>query len=242
MENRPYNPDVAVVVATLNEEVGVGPTLEEVKNVLPNHRLLVVDGNSVDKTVMIAKDLGADILFQEGKGKGQAMSQGVKQLNGDTRYVVFTDADFTYPAEYIPKMIEVLEHDDEVGMVIGNRFNKEHNFGEPMKNRFYVGNKSLAFAQRVLNGVNLEDPLSGLRVVRSEILKGWKPRSKGFDIEAELNHLIKRRGYQTSEIPIEYRKRLGTKKLKGRDAVSIFKRILFESPSFYLGPLVDLLR
>jgi len=204
MENRADKFDVAVVVATLNEEVGVGPTLEEVKKVLDNPYVLVVDGNSVDETVRIAKDLGSDVLFQEGKGKGQAMSQGVRQLNGDTRYVVFTDADFTYPAEYIPKMIEVLENDDEIGMVIGNRFDKEHNFEEPMKKTFYIGNKFLAFAQRILNGVNLHDPLSGLRVVRSEILKDWKPRSKGFDIEAELNHHIKRRGYQTFEIPIGY--------------------------------------
>jgi len=240
MEKRADNLDVAVVVATLNEELGVGPTLEEVKKVLVDPYMLVVDGNSVDKTVRIAKDLGSDILFQEGKGR--AMSQGVRQLNGDTRYVVFTDADFTYPAEYIPKMIEVLEHDDKIGMVIGNRFNKEHNFEEPMKRTFYIGNKSLAFASRILNGVNLQDPLSGLRVVRSEILKDWKPRSKGFDIEAELNHHIKRRGYKTLEIPIGYRKRLGEKKLKGRQAFTIFKRILFESPSHYFSPLVDLTR
>jgi glycosyltransferase involved in cell wall biosynthesis len=117
MENRVDNLDVAVVVATLNEEVGVGPTLREVKKVLDDPYVLVVDGNSVDKTVRIAKDLGSNVLFQEGKGKGRAMSQGVRQLDGDTRYVVFTDADFTYPAEYIPKMIDVLEHDDKIGMV-----------------------------------------------------------------------------------------------------------------------------
>ena len=45
----------------------------------------------------------------------------------------------------------------------------------------------LAIAQTVMNGVKLEDPLSGLRVVRSEILDGWKPKSKGFDVEAEMN-------------------------------------------------------
>jgi hypothetical protein len=61
---------------------------------------------------------------------------------------------------------------------------------------------SARLAQRILNGVNLKDPLSGLRVVRTGILKGWKPKSKGFDIEAELNHHIKCCGYKTLEIPI----------------------------------------
>jgi dolichol-phosphate mannosyltransferase len=229
MESRANNRDVAVVVATLNEEAGVGPTLEEVNKVMEKPYLLVVDGNSVDMTVMIAKDLGADVVFQDGKGKGQAISQGVKHINSDARYVVFTDADYTYPAEYIPKMIEVLDHDETIGMVIGNRFNGEQKSNNSMKNLFYLGNKGLAFAQRVLNGVSLNDPLSGLRVVRTEVLKGWEPKSKGFDIEAELNFHIKRRGYRTLEIPIDYRKRLGEKKLKGRHAVSIFKRILLES-------------
>jgi hypothetical protein len=65
--------------------------------------------------------------------------------------------------------------------------------------------------------------------VRSEILKGWTPRSKGFDIEVELNHHVERRGYGILEIPIPYRPRLGEKKLKLRHGVTILKRIMLES-------------
>jgi dolichol-phosphate mannosyltransferase len=145
------------------------------------------------------------------------------------RYVVFTDADFTYPAEYVPKMVEILDQDPKVGMVIGNRFNGEHNFDKSATNPFYIGNRLLAFAQYVVNGVKLGDPLSGLRVVRSEILEGWKPKSKGFDVEAEMNALIGREGYKIVEISINYRRRLGEKKLKLRHGLGIMKRILAES-------------
>jgi dolichol-phosphate mannosyltransferase len=141
---------------------------------------------------------------------------------------VFTDADFTYPAEYVPKMVEVLDQNPDVGMVIGNRFNGEHNFNKSATNPFYIGNRLLAFAQRVLNGIKLEDPLSGLRVVKWEILEGWKTKSKGFDIEVELNLLVDRKGRQIVEIPIEYRSRLGEKKLKLRHGFGIFRRILAE--------------
>jgi dolichol-phosphate mannosyltransferase len=220
---------VSVVIAALNEEEGIGPTLEELQKVLNNPYLIVVDGKSVDRTVEISKNMGADVLLQEGKGKGDAMFQGFRRLNSGVRYVVFTDADFTYPAEYVPKMIEVLEHNPEVGMVIGNRFNGEHNFDKSATNPFYIGNKLLAFAQYVVNGVKLGDPLSGLRVVRSEILEGWKPKSKGFDVEAELNALIGREGYKIVEISINYRRRLGEKKLKLRHGLGIMKRILAES-------------
>jgi glycosyltransferase involved in cell wall biosynthesis len=45
------------------------------QNVLHDSKFIVVDGNSVDKTIEIAKNMGADVLLQEGKGKGNAMSQ-----------------------------------------------------------------------------------------------------------------------------------------------------------------------
>jgi dolichol-phosphate hexosyltransferase len=220
---------VSVVIATLNEEEGIGPTINELQQVLTNPYLVVVDGNSVDRTIEIAKNMGADVLLQEGKGKGNAMFQGFRQLSSKVPYVVFTDADFTYPAGFVPKMVEVLEQNPNVGMVIGNRFKGKNNLSKSVTNPFYLGNRLLAFAQTVMNGVKLDDPLSGLRVVRSDVLEGWKPKSKGFDVEAEMNSLVERRGYQIVEIPIDYRNRLGEKKLKLRHGLGIMKRILAES-------------
>jgi len=229
MQKRINSSGTAIVVASFNEEEGIGPTLEEFQKVLNDPYLLVVDGNSVDRTVEIAKNIGADVILQEGEGKGQALSQGITQLNSDVRYVVFTDADFTYPAEYVPKMIEILEHNPSVGMVIGNRFNGEHNFESATSSPFYIGNRLLALAQHLVNGVKLNDPLSGLRVIKREILREWKPKSKGFDVEAEMNYHIERSGYQIIEVPIKYRPRLGKKKLKLRHGLVILRRILAES-------------
>jgi glycosyltransferase involved in cell wall biosynthesis len=220
---------ISVVIAALNEEEGIGPTLEELIKVLDDPQFIVIDGHSTDGTVEIAKKMGAHVLLQEGKGKGNALFQGIKELNSDVRYVVFTDADFTYPAEYVPKMIEVLDGNSDVGMVIGNRFNGEHNFAKSIAHPFYVGNRLLAWAQHVVNGIKLADPLSGLRVVRAEILESWKPKSKGFDVEAEMNYRVERKGYRILEIPIAYRPRLGEKKLKLRHGFGILKRILAES-------------
>lgn len=232
MEGKSTGYSIATVIAALNEAEGIGPTIEELQKHLGDAHLIVVDGRSVDKTVEIAKDKGATVLLQEGKGKGLAIGQGVKQLPPKVRYVVFTDADFTYPAEYVPKMIEVLEQNPKVGMVIGNRFNGEHNFDKSITDQFYVGNRLLAFAQHLVNGVKLQDPLSGLRVVRQEILRSWTPKSKGFDVEAEMNFYVEREGYQIVEIPIAYRSRLGEKKLKLRHGFGILKRILAESLPF----------
>jgi glycosyltransferase involved in cell wall biosynthesis len=216
---------LAVVVAAYNEEEGIVPTLCELKEVLNQPNLLVVDGNSSDKTLELAKDLGADILIQRGKGKGSAISQGLDQLKGDTSYVALIDADYTYPAKHLKEMMYVLNASPEVGMVLGNRFSKKYE-KESDRNQFYVGNRILGFVQRVIHGVKLDDPYTGLRLIRFELLKGWKPKSDGFDIEAELNHHIDRMGYKIVELPIKYRKRLGKKKLGFIHGLKILRRIV----------------
>jgi len=218
---------VLVIVATLNEEEGIGPTLAELRDALEDPRFLVVDGNSMDRTVEIAKEMGSDILFQEGSGKGQAIAQAIRHVDSDVKYVVFIDADYTYPAEYLSEMMRVLEKDPHVGMVCGNRFNAHLDLGK-MHSVLYTGNRMLAFVHNILNGVQMRDPLTGLRVVRWEILRGWKPKSKGFDLEVELNHHVERKGYGIVEIPIHYRSRLGEKKLKIKHGFTILKRILLE--------------
>jgi glycosyltransferase involved in cell wall biosynthesis len=219
---------LTVIVAAYNEEEGIVPTLCELKDVLNKPNLFVVDGNSSDRTLELAKDLGAEVIIQNGKGKGNAISEGLKQLNGDTYYVVFTDADFTYPAKHIKEMISVLDLNPEVGMVLGDRFSRTYGL-ESDRNQFYIGNRILGFVQSVFNGVKLNDPFTGLRIIRFELLKGWKPKSSGFDIEAELNHRVSRSGYTIVELPINYRKRLGQKKLGFRHGLIILKRIIIES-------------
>ena len=221
---------LAVVLAAYNEEEGIAPTLCELKEVLNEPHLVVVDGKSSDRTLELAKDLGAEVLIQHGKGKGNAMSQGLGHLNGNTSYVVFTDADYTYPAKHIKEMINVLDLNPDVGMVLGDRFSQIYE-NESDRNQFYIGNRILGFAQRLFNGIHLNDPYTGLRIIRSELLKGWIPRSDGFDIEAEINHHIGRSGYKIVELPIKYRKRLGKKKLGFRHGLKILRRIIIETIS-----------
>jgi glycosyltransferase involved in cell wall biosynthesis len=217
-----------LVVAALNEEHGIGPTLTEFLDNLGFPKVIVVDGHSRDRTVEIAKNLGAEIAFQDGFGKGNAIAKALEQIDLNVKYVVLTDADYTYPAEYVPQMINILERNPQVGMVCGNRFNGDTD-PKAVRGSFYFGNKLLAFAHNLFNGVSLRDPLTGLRVIRTHILRDWIVKSQGFDIEVELNSRVERKGYTTVEVPIKYRQRIGEKKLKVRHGATILKRILQEA-------------
>ena len=217
-----------LIIAALNEAPGIGLTIAEMKDTLGEIPVLVVDGRSSDRTVEIAKNLGAKVICQDGVGKGDALAKALEQADLNVNYIILTDADYTYPAEYVPSMIRVLEENPLVGMVCGNRLNGDVD-KKALHSVFHIGNKLLAWAHKMLNGVPLQDPLTGLRVIRAEVLRGWLLKSKGFDIEVELNHLVERRGFKIREIPISYRARLGEKKLKVKHGVTILKRILLET-------------
>jgi len=214
-----------LVIAALNEEQGIGLTIAEMKDILGDIPTLVVDGKSTDKTAQLAKNMGATLLTQDGIGKGDALAKALEHLDPSVSYMVLTDADYTYPAKYVPDMIRILDENPKVGMVCGNRFNGNVD-KKALYRIFHLGNKLLAFAHKTLNGVALEDPLTGLRVIRTDILREWRIESKGFDIEVELNNFVQKKGYTTHEILIEYRARLGEKKLKARHGFAILKRIL----------------
>jgi dolichol-phosphate mannosyltransferase len=222
------NPSTLVLIAAVNEQDGIGPTLVEIQENLDRPHCLVVDGRSTDATVDIAKTIGAEVILQKGSGKGDAIAIGLAHSrNLAVKYVVFIDADCTYPAGYLPKMIHLLENNPRLGMICVDRLT-EHPRSGAMLRIFYLGNRFLALAHNLFNGVNLRDPLTGLRVVRWEILKYWRPKSRGFDVEVELNLHVERQGYAVMEIPIFYRKRVGKKKLKLRHGIAILRRIATE--------------
>ena len=217
-----------VIMAALNEEEGIGLTITELMDVLDNPDVLVVDGKSTDRTLEIAKNLGATVACQDGEGKGDALAKALQYIDPQTEYVVITDADFTYPAESVPKMIQILESNPDVGMVCGNRFNGKVD-SKALRPVFAIGNRLIAAVHNIINGIQLQDPLTGLRVVRAEILRNWTVKSKGFDVEVELNQQVDQRGYRIIEIPIQYRQRLGEKKLGLKNGLEIFKRMMLET-------------
>jgi dolichol-phosphate hexosyltransferase len=120
---RDDNHSMLAIIAALNEEEGIGPTILELCEYLKDLRILVMDGNSTDGTVEVAKDLDVDIVLQE--GKGDAISQAMGYEHSTLDYVILTDADYTYPAKFLPRMIQILEENPNIGMVCGCRFNSD---------------------------------------------------------------------------------------------------------------------
>ncbi len=65
--------------------------------------------------------------------------------------------------------------------------------------------------------------------MRAEILRNWNVKSKGFDVEVELNRQVEREGLASWKFPLSIKKRLGEKKLKVRHGAEILRRIMLET-------------
>lgn len=93
---------VSVVIPAYNEEKYIGRTLESVKNLeLKDHKLeiLVIDGDSTDRTAEIAKSYGAKVKHEPHKSIGFARQEGIKHAKGEI--ILFTDADTVVPKNWL---------------------------------------------------------------------------------------------------------------------------------------------
>ncbi|RLF08932.1 MAG: hypothetical protein DRJ69_05560 [Thermoprotei archaeon] len=216
---------IVAVIPTLNEEEGIGPTIKEYLDAVPGLRVIVADGGSTDSTIRVARSLGAEVIYVAEKGKGAAVSAALNHLRKmkmDPDFIIFVDGDYTYPADRLPDMIEILREDESVGAVLGNRLRNLSRWSL-LSDLYLLGNLVIRQLYRAWSSINLEDPLSGLRVVRWRAVRDWSPASKGFEIETEMNFYLIQRGWKIAEVPINYRKRLGKKKLTIVDAIPIIR-------------------
>lgn len=205
----------AVILPALNEQRGLRVTLGSIARHAPGVRVVVVDDGSTDATASIAADAGAKVVRHASRrGKGAAIRSGLTATDAD--FLVFMDADATYPADAILPMLTLLAdgHDYVSGVrEVGRRH-------IPLVNR--LGNTLLGTAIRRVGGSALRDPLSGMYALRRRALEAICPTADGFAIETELAVRAARAGLRTAELPIPYGIREGNSKLRPlRDGWSI---------------------
>ncbi len=214
-------PEILIILPTLNEEPTIGRVIDEIpRKALEGAgykvQLLVVDGNSADRTREIAAEKGASTIIERRRGKGVAVSKVLGSVEAD--FIFMLDADFTYPAGYIPDMLKLLS---EHHAVIGSRMRGWREKGA-MSRLNLVGNYLLSLIATVFYGKKISDVCSGFWGFRGEVVKDLSLRATTFDLEAEIFSQLTRRGYTIAEIPVDYRRRLSPPKLRSlRDGTRI---------------------
>lgn len=225
--------DLVIVIPTLNEENGIRVTIESIKKALNtkmNYKIIVVDTLSTDKTVEVAKSLGATVLTQRVKGYGAALQTGFYFVdkNLKTLVTVMMDADGTYDPQDIPKMVEIIKN-GEADFVIGNRFAHMDKKAMPVVNK--IGNKILSYFSRKLLQIEITDFSSGIRAIKSSCLRIFYNRTIDFSYATEMVAITRTYLIPIKEIPVYYHNRIGDSKLSP-----------FKDGSRILGTIIRLMR
>jgi glycosyltransferase involved in cell wall biosynthesis len=209
---------ITILIPCFNEEKGLGKVLDDV----PKDKLaamgyqvdtVVIDNNSKDKTVKIAKEKGATVISEIKQGKGYAMLTGFKNVSPDTDYVVMLDGDNTYKPREIPRMIEPLES-GFCDVIIGSRLEGKMN-GPALSVSHRLANWFFTFLVRRLYLANTTDICTGYFAWRKNIIDELVPfiESNGFAIEAEMITKMAKLGHKIYSVPITYDPREGYSKL-----------------------------
>ncbi|MER7502778.1 glycosyltransferase family 2 protein [Nonomuraea pusilla] len=219
------SPTVSVVVPAMNE----AENLPHVFATLPQwiDEIVLVDGNSVDDTVEVAKRLrpNVKIVTQTGKGKGDALAAGFAACTSDI--IVMIDADGSTDGREIISFVGALVTGAD--FVKGSRYAAGGGSDDLTFNRRF-GNKVLTGIVNVLYGTQYTDLCYGYNAFWARHLDVLDLDCDGFEVETLMNVRAAKAGLKVHEVPSHERTRIhGESNLRAvRDGLRVLRTILRE--------------
>ena len=98
---------VSIIIPTLNEATALPQTLEQLRQLRPQPvDIIVVDANSNDTTVEVAKRFGVTVIESAPRGRATQMNLGVTHAKGE--HLCFLHADTDIPVDFVSLASTVL--------------------------------------------------------------------------------------------------------------------------------------
>jgi glycosyltransferase involved in cell wall biosynthesis len=217
---------VSVVIPCKNE----ARNLPIVFDTLPDwiSEVVLVDGQSVDETVAVAKECYPEIkiVHQVGAGKGDALRAGFAACTGDI--IVMIDGDGSTDGNEIVRFVAALLAGADYAK--GSRFASSGGSDDITWHR-RLGNRVLCGMVNVSLGTQYTDLCYGYNAFWSRVLPSLHLDCLGFEIETMMNIRAARAGLRVQEIPSHEKCRVhGTSNLRVVfDGWRIFKVIAAET-------------
>jgi glycosyltransferase involved in cell wall biosynthesis len=212
--------DAAVALIALNEEPAIDGVVRDFAAVRQVRKVIVVDNMSSDRTAEIAARAGAHVVKELRRGYGFACQRALREaVAANQPVVILCEADGTFRAADIEKLVVYLRHSD---VVIGSRTHSALLDGESQLNSFFIlGNLFVAkllqarYWDWTLGGrVRLTDVGCTYVAIRAEALRRILP-----SLEVGSNHFIPHflmvaleHGLRVVQVPVTFWKRVGISK------------------------------
>jgi glycosyltransferase involved in cell wall biosynthesis len=206
---------ITIILPAYNEEKTIEKAILLFHKELPSADIYVINNNSSDKTHDIAsititklkknKTLKKGMIINESRqGKGNALRRAFLEIDSDI--YLLADADLTYPAQEVFKLLDPILN-NEADMVVGNRHAKGAYLAQNKRAFHNLGNSLVKNLVNYLFKANLSDIMSGYRALNKNFIKNYPIMVEGFEIETEMTiHALEKR-FSIKEVPITYKNR-----------------------------------
>ncbi|MBN1389869.1 MAG: glycosyltransferase family 2 protein [Candidatus Thermoplasmatota archaeon] len=166
--------------------------------------VLVIDDGSMDKTALLSKLAGAEVIQHDmNQGKGAALLTALKwaDQNGYD-IIVFIDADGQHDPGAISRLVEPIKR-GECDITIGSRWFHDEGLSEMPIHRI-IGNWVLSTTTSLSLSKLLRDSQSGFRAFHMRTLPSFlQAMESGFAVESEMITLADKAGFRWKEVGIK---------------------------------------
>lgn len=197
--------ETAAIIPAFNEAESLPNVISEIKELFPEHLIVVVNDGSTDETAEIAKKFDCVCLSMPfNLGIGGALRLGFRYcLDRGIDCAYQFDADGQHDPTQISLLLSELERAD---MVIGSRFSTDHSYKVGSSRKAAMN--FLRLLVRIYTGQKFTDTSSGFRSFRKPVIKLF---AKEYPVEymdsVEALLIASKNGFKISEIPVQMRER-----------------------------------
>ncbi|GAB4256896.1 MAG: glycosyltransferase family 2 protein [Saprospiraceae bacterium] len=209
-------PRIFVIIPAYNEEESIARVLNDIPDGLVEE-VVVCDNNSSDNTAEEAHRAGATVVFQPEPGYGAACLKGMEYIRSKPAdqqpdIIVFLDGDYSDHPEQMPEVLKpILEEDYD--MVIGSRAlgNMEPGAMQPQQ---IFGNWLATNLIRLFFKYRFTD-LGPFRAIKWDKLLSLDMQDRNYGWTVEMQVKAAKAGLRCTEVPVDYRCRIGVSKVSG---------------------------
>lgn len=208
-----HPPIIDVIIPAYNEEKSIPKVIAEIPKFV--RYIVVANNNSTDQTQLVAETAGAKVVFEPQKGYGKACLTAmdwIKKQEIQPDIVVFLDGDYSdYPEEMKDLVQPIL--DGKADMVIGSRALGQRESGSMTLPQVF-GNWLATTMMKYIQGAKFSD-LGPFRAIVWRKLLDLNMVDQNFGWTIEMQIKAHKAGLRYTEVPVNYRKRIGVSKVSG---------------------------
>ncbi len=219
--------DCTLIIPAKYESESLPKVLEELEN-YKFQKIIILEEKDTE-TIRSIKNYNCKIIFQSGKGYGNALIEGIN--TADTKHLCIFNADGSFDPKYLDKMLSLCEESYE--FIFCSRYLKEGG-SEDDTIITLIGNYIFSKLGRIFFSLKTSDILYTYILGKTNSFKSLNLKSNDFSLCVEIPINIKKKGLSYTDIPSYERKRIaGFKKVNAfRDG---FKILVYMLRRFIFG-------